>query len=169
MSTRAPSSLKDRLRLMVPFGLAQTKPRHFRDMVRVAWENRDNLRYAWEVLSKGVCDGCALGVAGVHDWTIDGVHLCMTRLNLLRLNTMGAMDVSALADVARLRSFDNRQLRDLGRLAYPMLREHGDRGFRRVEWSAAYERIARAIRGTSPQRLAFYLTSRGITNEVYYV
>ena len=154
---------------MVPFGLAQTKPRHFRDMVRVAWENRDNLRYAWDVLSKGVCDGCALGVAGFHDWTIDGVHLCMTRLNLLRLNTMGAMDVAALADLSRLRSLDNRRLRDLGRLPYPMLREHGDRGFRRIDWPAAYERIAQAIRAATPRRLAFYLTSRGVTNEVYYV
>ena len=54
------------------------------------WANRDNLGYAWKVVSKGVCDGCALGVAGLHDWTIDGVHLCMTRLNLLRLNTMPA-------------------------------------------------------------------------------
>src|SRR5688500_20126776 len=93
----------------------------------------------------------------------------MTRLNLLRLNTMGAMDVAALADVSRLRSFDNRQLRDRGRLPYPMLREHGDRGFRRIEWAAAYERIAQAIRATTPRRLACYLTSRGSTNEVYYV
>ena len=40
--------------------------------------------YAWRILRKGVCDGCALGVAGFHDWTIDGVHLCTTRLNLLQ-------------------------------------------------------------------------------------
>ena len=32
--------------------------------------------------SKGVRDGCALGVAGFHDWTIKGTHPCMTRLNL---------------------------------------------------------------------------------------
>ncbi|HMJ24522.1 MAG TPA: hypothetical protein VK475_01775, partial [Pyrinomonadaceae bacterium] len=72
----------------MPFGIGQTKPRHFRDMAGVIWKNRDNLPYAWKVLSRGVCDGCALGVAGFHDWTISGVHLCMTRLNLLRLNTM---------------------------------------------------------------------------------
>src|SRR4051812_18376264 len=71
--------LRERLKLLVPFGLAAEKPRHFRDMLGVVWENRDNLAYAWEILSKGVCDGCALGVAGFHDWTIDGVHLCMTR------------------------------------------------------------------------------------------
>src|SRR5262245_66418692 len=31
-------------------------------------ENRDNLRYAWRVLSRGVCDGCALGTTGLRDW-----------------------------------------------------------------------------------------------------
>jgi molybdopterin-dependent oxidoreductase alpha subunit len=171
--SQAPSiaalSARERLKLLVPFGLASKKPRHFRDMLRVAWENRDNLGYAWDVLSKGVCDGCALGVAGFHDWTIDGVHLCMTRLNLLRLNTMPAMDPVRLADVGQLSGLDNQQLRELGRLPYPMLREHGDKGFRRIDWPAACARIAGDIRGTSPDRLALYLTSRALTNEVYYV
>ena len=92
MSHRIEKTWKQKLKSAVPFGLGQTKPQHFRDMLKIAWKNRDNLGYAWKVLSKGVCDGCALGVAGFHDWTIEGVHLCMTRLNLLRLNTMPALD-----------------------------------------------------------------------------
>ena len=72
---------KAKLKAIVPFGLGQTKPKHFRDMAAVLWKNRDNLPYAWKVLRRGVCDGCALGVAGFHDWTIEGIHLCMTRLN----------------------------------------------------------------------------------------
>src|SRR5687767_15901105 len=125
MSHRIERTWKDKLRAAVPFGLGQTKPQHFRDMGRILWKNRDNLPYAWKVLSRGVCDGCALGVAGFHDWTIDGVHLCMTRLNLLRLNTMPEMDHALLADVAALRQKDNAELRELGRLAYPMLRLRG--------------------------------------------
>jgi hypothetical protein len=113
----------------IPFGLGRWKPKHFRDMAGVVWRNRDNLPYAWQVLSRGVCDGCALGVAGFHDWTIDGVHLCMTRLNLLRLNTMPALDVDRLNDIASLEKLDNRQLRELGRLPYPMLREKDAPGF----------------------------------------
>jgi hypothetical protein len=96
--------LKARLQGCVPFGLLDRKPRHFQDMLKIAWQNRDNLPYAWKVLSRGVCDGCALGVAGFHDWTIEGTHLCMTRLNLLRLNTMPALDISLLQDVRRLRA-----------------------------------------------------------------
>src|SRR5213080_453740 len=156
MSHRIQRTWRDKLKAAVPFGLGQTKPHHFRDMAKIAWANRDNLGYAWKVLSKGVCDGCALGVAGFHDWTIKGVHLCMTRLNLLRLNTMPALNISLLEDVSKLRSLRNDQLRELGRLPFPMLRQKGDRGFRRISWDDAYARIAERIRKSDPKRIAFF-------------
>ena len=131
------------LRSLVPFGLGQTKPKHFRDMLNVVWKNRDNLGYAWKVLSKGVCDGCALGVAGFHDWTIDGVHLCITR-----------RDARLLEDVSKLEQLSNAELRELGRLPYPMLREKGAPGFRRIVWEEACSRIAKKIRASDPKRLA---------------
>lgn len=152
-----------------PFGLGQVKPKHFRDMAKVVWDNRDNLPYAWKVLSKGVCDGCALGVAGLHDWTVKGPHLCMTRLNLLRLNTMPELDHRLLTDASRMAQMDNQQLRKLGRLAYPMLRRHGDKGFRRISWDEALDLAAEKIRASDPRRVAFFVTSRGVTNEVYYM
>src|SRR5215211_3441724 len=157
MSPTPPTSLKDRLRLMVPFGLARTKPRHFRDMLRVAWENKDNLRYAWDVLSKGVCDGCALGVAGFHDWTIDGVHLCMTRLKLLETNTVGAFDPAVLADVARLHDKSGAELRALGRLGHPMRRRRGEPGFHRISWGEALDAVASGIRVAGGDRTAIYV------------
>src|SRR3989440_3747856 len=121
MSHRIQKDWKKRLKAAIPFGIGQTKPAHFRDMARIVWANRDNLGYAWKVLSQGVCDGCALGVAGFHDWTIPGIHLCMTRLNLLRLNTMPALDIRKLEDVTLLVGMDNARLRELGRLPYPLL------------------------------------------------
>src|SRR6266853_6006214 len=154
----------DKLKSAVPFGLGQTKPKHFRDMAKVVWKNRDNLGYAWKVLSQGVCDGCALGVAGFHDWTIEGVHLCMTRLNLLRLNTMPALNARMLDDISQLQTFDNTGLRELGRLPFPMLREKDTTGFRRISWEEGIGRIASKIRGLHPKRLPFYLTARGVTN-----
>jgi molybdopterin-dependent oxidoreductase alpha subunit len=152
-----------------PYGIGETKPNHYKDMLKVLWENRDNLPYAWRILHKGVCDGCALGVAGFHDWTLSGVHLCTTRLNLLRTNTMGALDHSLLGDVAPLQTLRNRELRDLGRLAHPMVRRAGEPGFTQVSWDEALDLIADRIRATTPDRLAVYLTARGITNETYYV
>ena len=86
-----------------PNGIGQQKPNHYGEMAKVAWANRAHPKYAWDVLTKGVCDGCALGVAGLHDWTIDGVHLCTTRLRLLEVNTADAIDPIVLADVEPLR------------------------------------------------------------------
>ena len=166
---RIRKSWKERLKSAIPFGLGQVKPKHFRYMAAIAWNNRDNLPYAWKVLSKGVCDGCSLGVAGFHDWTIPGIHLCMTRLNLLRLNTMPELDIALLDNISKLQSLDNIQLRKLGRLPFPMLREKNAPGFRRISWDEALERIAAKIRSIDPRRLAFFLTARGITNEVYYM
>ena len=169
MSRRIENSWRRRLHRAVPFGFGETKPHHFRDMLRVAWANKDNATYAWKVLSQGVCDGCALGVQGFHDWTIDGVHLCMTRLNLLRLNTMPAFDPQRLSDLSKLQALPNAELRELGRLPCPMLRQRGDKGFRRIRWDEAYARLATRIRASDPKRLAFFITSRGVTNEVYYM
>ena len=150
------------------FGLGQQKPRHYREMVRVAWENRDQLPFAWRILKDGVCDGCALGTSGLSDWTLPGVHLCMVRLELMRLNTAPEIDSSVLGDVAALRRRSSRELRDLGRLGQPMIRRPGQRGFSVISWDDALDTIAAAARATAGERIAVYLTSRGITNEVYY-
>ena len=151
-----------------PNGLGEQKPDHYRDMVRVAWANRAHPRYAWQVLTRGACDGCALGVAGLHDWTIDGIHLCTTRLNLLELNTADAVDPLVLSDVAALSGHSGGRLRALGRLGHPMRRRRGEPGFRRVSWDEALGVLAGRLRATDPERVALYLTSRGITNETYY-
>jgi molybdopterin-dependent oxidoreductase alpha subunit len=138
-------------------------------MARTVWENRGELGYAWRILRDGVCDGCALGTTGMHDFTMEGVHLCTVRLNLLKLNTMGAIPDRLLDDVGKLHGLKAKDLRALGRIAYPMLRRRGEPGFRRVSWQMATDLAAQKIAATSPQRLAFYITSRGIMNETYYV
>lgn len=149
---------------LIPF----KHPENFMEIFRALWENRDNLRYAWRILDHGVCDGCALGTSGLKDWTIDGVHLCNVRLRLLRLNTLSAFDPSVLSDVAPLRDMRARDLRALGRLSVPMIRQKGESGFRRITWDEALDVIAANIRQTPPERMYFYLTSRGIPNETYY-
>src|SRR4051812_48480008 len=152
-----------------PNGVGLQKPKHFSAMAQVAVANRRHPFYAWNVLRKGVCDGCALGVAGFHDWTIEGVHLCTTRLELLSLNTGDAIDPSVFADADALAAKSGAELRALGRLGYPMRRRAGERGFTRITWEEAMTRVADGLRTAGGDRSALYLTSRGITNEVYYV
>jgi len=152
-----------------PNGVGEQKPHHYGAIARTIWDNRRSLPWAWRILRKGVCDGCALGVAGFHDWTISGVHLCTTRLDLLKVNTATAIDDAVFADAAALAQRNGRELRELGRLAHPMVRHRGERGFTRVSWDDALDLVAGRIRASTPDRIGLYLTARGITNEVYYV
>lgn len=149
----------------IPF----THLENFYEVFRALWENRDNLPYAWRILTQGVCDGCALGTSGLGDWTIEGVHLCNVRLRLLRLNTQPPLDPRLLEDAEALRRLSPRALRALGRLPYPMLRRKGERGFRRISWKEALDLAAAYLKAASPEEVFFYLTSRGIPNETYYV
>lgn len=153
----------------VPFGLGKIKPHHVRDTLKVIWENKDNLPYATRILTQGVCDGCALGVSGLKDQTLKGPHLCTTRLNVLRLNTMGPMKEDIIhKDIDELRQLSSTELRKLGRIPYPLIRRAGERRFKRVSWDEALDTISNKMKALNPKQYAFYLTSRGITNEVYY-
>ncbi|MDR7419625.1 MAG: FdhF/YdeP family oxidoreductase [Armatimonadota bacterium] len=151
-----------------PFGIGEGRPNNYKEVWRALWDNRDQLLYAWRILTQGCCDGCALGTMGMRDWTLDGVHLCNVRLRLLRLNTMPALDARLLDDVAALRGRRGEELRALGRVPHPMIRRRGEAGFRRIAWDEALEQIAGRIRRVGPDRIAFYLTSRGMPNEAYY-
>jgi molybdopterin-dependent oxidoreductase alpha subunit len=155
--------------VLVPFGLlSRNKPRHYREMARVLWENRGRWLYALRILRHGVCDGCSLGPRGLRDDVLPGVHLCLSRLKLLRLNTMGPIPDQLLGDVERLRGLSNEALHHLGRVPYPLLRRRGEPGFSRIEWGEALALIAEAWRAADPDRIGVFLTSRGLTNETYY-
>jgi molybdopterin-dependent oxidoreductase alpha subunit len=164
-----PKSNDSWLSRLVPFGLGQVKPRQLRELAQVAWENKTELPYAWKILRHGVCDGCSLGPYGLSDDVTDGIHLCAIRLKLLRLNTMRELKPSVLGDARRLERLGQKRLRSLGRLPFPMVRRKGEKGFSRVPWEEALGLVTRAIRDTAPQRMGFLATSRGLTNEVYYV
>ncbi|MDX2023096.1 MAG: molybdopterin-dependent oxidoreductase [Deltaproteobacteria bacterium] len=157
------------LRRWVPFGLlSRTKPRHYRTMLQVLWDNRGRWAYALRILRHGVCDGCSLGPRGLRDDVIPGVHLCLTRLTLLRLNTMGPLPKGMHADVSELRKLSNEQLHRLGRVPYPLLRRKGEAGFSRVSWDEALSLVASRWQAADPDRVGVFVTSRGLTNETYY-
>ncbi len=158
-----------RVRDLLPVGPKRhPRPRPFVEMARILWENRDNLPYAWRILNHGVCDGCSLGPRGLRDDVIDGVHLCMTRLKLLRLNTMGPVPAERLQDLAALRRTSNEELHRLGRLPWPMIHRAGDDRLHRLSWDEAQAIAAEHLRAMPGDRMGFFATSRGIVNETYY-
>jgi molybdopterin-dependent oxidoreductase alpha subunit len=151
-----------------PFGIGEQRPNNYLEVFRAAWENRDDLSRAWRILNEGVCDGCALGTKGLQDWTLSGPHLCNIRLRLLRLNTMPPLEANVLRDVSSLQNKSSTELRELGRLPHPMLRRKGEPGFSRISWDEALALLEARVREIAPERMGFYLTSRGMPNEGYY-
>ena len=158
-----------RIRDLLPFGPRRhPRPRPFVEMAQVLWENRDQLGYAWRILNHGVCDGCSLGPRGLRDDVIDGVHLCMTRLKLLRLNTIGPVPDESLRSLGALRAMSNEELHRLGRLPWPMIHRAGSDAIHRLSWDEALSIIGAELKDVPGERLGFFATSRGITNETYY-
>jgi molybdopterin-dependent oxidoreductase alpha subunit len=153
---------------LTPFGIGQGRPNNYLEIVKALRENRGRLGYAWRILRKGTCDGCALGTKGMRDWTMSEVHLCNVRLRLLRLNTMPPLDPAVLGDVAGLAGRTSSQLRELGRLSRPMVRRAGEPGFTPIDWDAALNLAAGRLRESDPRRTGYYLTSRGAPNENYF-
>jgi len=137
-------------------------------MAQVLWQNRDNLPYAWRILTRGVCDGCSLGPRGLRDDVIGGIHLCMTRLKLLRLNPMGPIPEERLHDLAPLRALRNPELHPLGRLPFPLIHRAGSTRLHRLSWDEALGIIGESLLDMPGERMGFYATSRGIVNETYY-
>lgn len=148
-----------------PFGLGLRKPNNYLELWKAFKSVKGNRRFAWRILNQGTCDGCALGTQGMRDWTMPEIHLCNIRLRLLPLNTMPALDESILRDISELKGKKSAELRDLGRLPYPMLRRNGEPGFTRISWDEALDLAAGQVREA---RVGAYLTSRGVPNENYF-
>src|SRR5262249_16464580 len=108
------------------------------------------------------------GPRGLRDDVIDGVHLCMTRLRLLRLNTMGPIEEERLRALGPLRALRNEELHRLGRLPFPMVHRRGNDRLHRVAWDEALGLVAEEVRETAGERMGFFATSRGLVNETYY-
>lgn len=64
-----------------------------------------------------------------------------------------------------LRQYSSTELRKLGRIPYPLIRRKGENRFSRLTWDDAMDLIANKMKKLDPKQYAFYLTSRGITNE----
>ena len=129
---------------LAPNGIGSVKPNHYKDLAVHAWRNRKQLPFAWRILNDGVCDGCALGTTGLHDWTMTG-RTCACPPAAAAPEHHAAPSTRRLADVESLaRLTVERACGTLGRLPYPMLRRRGDPGFRRISWDEALDPRRRA-------------------------
>jgi anaerobic selenocysteine-containing dehydrogenase len=150
----------------LPFGVGiRRKPRYILDYLRALWENRRNPVYARAILKRGVCDGCSLGPAGLHDDVADGTHLCGLRLAQLKFQTMDAIGAESIGDVRPIEGADAAELRRLGRLPKPLIRNRGENGLTETTWEEALDLIAEKVKPLDPRRTAWFAGADTLTNE----
>ncbi|HVE41628.1 MAG TPA: molybdopterin-dependent oxidoreductase [Planctomycetota bacterium] len=150
----------------LPFGIGiRNKPRHFLNYLRALWETRRNPGYARKVLKRGVCDGCSLGPAGLRDDVADGSHLCSLRLAQLKYQVMEGIGAEHLGDVGPLDGADAAELRALGRIPKPLIRNRGESGLTETTWDDALDLIAEKVKPLDPRRTAWFAGADTLTNE----
>jgi molybdopterin-dependent oxidoreductase alpha subunit len=152
----------------IPFGWGHEKIHHIFEIGAAIRTNRQHLSYAWRILTNGVCDGCDMGSNGLRDDSLQGIHWCSERLTRLRLHTQTAIPLRTLSDIHSLRTLRPSELRELGRLPFPMVYRPGDRGFTRLSWNDAIDLVSKRLQKTKPQRQAWVASPKGQTNEVFY-
>ena len=92
--------------------------------------------------------------------------LFRSRLKLLEVNCAEPFDHSVLHDVSWLAKRSGAELREMGRLAHPMRRRRGDKGFRRIDWDEALDAIAGAITVAGGDRSAVTAGTRVISDRI---
>ena len=154
----------------LPFGVGiRRKPRYYLDYLRALWENWRNPVYARAILKHGVCDGCSLGPAGLHDDVADGTHLCSLRLAQLKFQTMEAIAAEVIGDVRPIEGADAAELRGLGRLRKPLVRHRGENGLTETTWEEALDLVAEKVKPLDPRRTAWFAGAAALTNEGAFV
>ena len=102
------------------------------DALAALWAARSGGGTAWTLWRHGVCLGCAVGHGGP--------HLCPPGLEALQEEAAEALVPADLLDIRRLRRLGGAR----GRLAHCYRYRRGDRGFVKVTWDEALNRIQRA-------------------------
>ena len=106
-------------------------------------------RYAYQVLTRGACDGCALGV-GLPRWTIDGVHLCTASRPAGAQHRRHHRSPGAVRRGAAALTHQGHSGAGTARVIRCAAMRRP--GFRRVSWDEALSVLGARLRLTAPDR-----------------
>ncbi len=124
--------------------------------------------------SKNACKTCAVGMGGqaggMRNEAGHFPEFCKKSVQAMAADLQPPVDAILFhtRTVEQLSACSPRQLENLGRLAFPLLRESGSERFRRVSWDEALDRAAAAMRATAPDRSFFYSSGRS-SNEAAFL
>ncbi|HNB69966.1 MAG TPA: FdhF/YdeP family oxidoreductase [Acidobacteriota bacterium] len=132
-------------------------------------------RQFWQrMLSRNSCKTCAVGMGGqaggMRNEAGHFPEFCKKSVQAMAHDMQPPIDVNFFLShpVDELAGYSPRQLENLGRLAYPVIRETGKKNYKRIEWNDALDRIAAAMKATTPDRTFFYSSGRS-SNEAAFL
>jgi molybdopterin-dependent oxidoreductase alpha subunit len=124
--------------------------------------------------SRNSCKTCALGMGGqLGGMRNEAGHFpefCKKSVQAMAADMQPpiASDFFERHSIPELAKLSPRELENLGRLSYPVVRERGSDYFHRISWDHALDRIAFALRRTQPRRSFFYSSGRS-SNEAAFL
>lgn len=124
--------------------------------------------------SKNTCKTCALGMGGqaggMRNESGRFPEFCKKSVQAMAADLQPPIDPMLFhtRTAEQLSAYSPRQLENLGRLAFPVLREWGSPRFRRISWDEALDRAATAMRATPSDRSFFYSSGRS-SNEAAFL
>ena len=124
--------------------------------------------------SRNACKTCAVGMGGQGGGMRNEIghfpEFCKKSVQATAADMQPpiAADFFDRFSVEQLSQFTPRELENLGRLAYPVVRTAGATRYQRVGWDEAFDRIADQLRRTDPRRSFFYSSGRS-SNEAAFL
>lgn len=142
--------------------------------VRKAFASGNPVGFARRMRSRNACKTCALGMGGQRGGLVNEAghfpEFCKKSVQAQAGDMHAAIDERFFAStpIARMERMTSAELERLGRLAFPVIADEGDRHFRRIGWDEALDRTSAALRATSPHEAFFYSSGRS-SNEAAFL
>jgi len=132
------------------------------------------LRLLKRMNSRNACKTCAVGMGGMKGGMVNEAghwpEVCKKSLQAQVADMIGALpaDYFEKHSIADLEKLTPKEAEDAGRLSYPVVLEKGASHFKPITWEAALKHIESAMKGTTPERTAFYSSGRS-SNEAAFL
>jgi molybdopterin-dependent oxidoreductase alpha subunit len=124
--------------------------------------------------ARNACKTCALGMGGQRGGMVNEFghfpEVCKKSLQAQAGDMQAPVSEEALRayPFARLERLTSADLERMGRIAFPMIAEPGDAGYRRISWEDALGIAATAFRDSDPDDVFFYTSGRS-SNEAAFL
>ncbi|HMG93468.1 MAG TPA: FdhF/YdeP family oxidoreductase [Chryseolinea sp.] len=130
--------------------------------------------FVQSIRSKNTCKVCAYGMGGQRGGMVnefgEGLEICKKSIQaqLTDIQPEIEKDFFKKSSIPQLKQLKARELERLGRINYPLYKDHHDTHYKVIDWNEALSKIINAFKKTNPDRSFFYASGRS-SNEAAFI